>query len=181
MIWLFEVNEVFWNEKPKVNKVFVFDGDDVHFDITQYDISLYFALSDYFILSSSTDGDIYQLRFKSVSENPSRLILPQNTEMYNTIRQFYIDELKKKNEKYEKRNNVRVKVEDRTMVEKDGEWIALPNSLKNKRKKLKELFGEDYNGTPKPFFVHSVHINEIKRVFQELKNIDDEENNEQHR
>lgn len=38
MIWLFKIDEVFWNNKPKVNEFYTFDVDDIHFDITEYDI-----------------------------------------------------------------------------------------------------------------------------------------------
>jgi len=33
MIWLFKVNDVYWDNKPKVNEFYTFDVDDIHFDI----------------------------------------------------------------------------------------------------------------------------------------------------
>ena len=96
MIWLFKVNEVFWNNKPKVNEYFTFDVDDIHFDITEYDVSLYFGLADYFLLSDSNEEDVYQLRLESINRNPIRVIIPKNTEMYRIIKEFYTDNKKQK-------------------------------------------------------------------------------------
>ena len=38
MIWLFKIDEVFWNNKPKVNEFYTFDVDYINFDITEYDM-----------------------------------------------------------------------------------------------------------------------------------------------
>jgi hypothetical protein len=91
MIWLFKIDEVFWNNKPKVNEFYTFDVDDIHFGITEYDISLYFGLADYFLLSDSNEDDVYQLRLESINGNPTRVIIPKNTEMYSIIKEFYTD------------------------------------------------------------------------------------------
>lgn len=89
MVWLFKIDEVFWNNTPKVNEFYTFDVDDIHFDITGYDISLYYGLADYFLLSDSNEDDIYQLRLESINRNPIRVIIPKNTEMYSIIKEFY--------------------------------------------------------------------------------------------
>jgi len=99
MIWIFKVNEVFWNNKPKVNEYFTFDVDDIHFDITEYDVSLYFGLADYFLLSDSNEEDVYQLRLESINRNPTRVNITEQTEMCNLIKEFYRDN--KKIESYE--------------------------------------------------------------------------------
>ena len=83
MIWIFKVNEVFWNNKPKVNEYFTFDVDDIHFDITEYDVSLYFGLADYFLL-----------RLESINRNPTRVNITEQTEMCNLIKEFYRDNKK---------------------------------------------------------------------------------------
>lgn len=96
MIWLFKIDEVFWNDKPKVNEFYTFDVDDIHFDITEYDISLYFGLADYFLLSDENEDDIYKLRLESINRNPTRVIIPKNSEMYSIIKEFYTDNKKQK-------------------------------------------------------------------------------------
>ena len=96
MIWLFKVNEVFWNNKPKVDEFYTFYVDDINFDITEYDMSLYFGLADYFLLSDSNEDDVYQLRLESINRNPIRVIIPKNTEIYRIIKEFYIDNKKQK-------------------------------------------------------------------------------------
>ncbi len=96
MIWLFKIDEVFWCNKPKVNEFYTFDVDDIHFDITEYDISLYFGLADYFLLSDSNEDDVYQLRLESINRNPTRVIIPKNTEMCSIIKEFYTDNKKQK-------------------------------------------------------------------------------------
>ena len=72
MIWLLKVNEVFWEQEPEVNEYYRFDTDDVNFDICQYDISLYFASSSYYLFNDS-NGCIYWLRFVGHNLNPSRI------------------------------------------------------------------------------------------------------------
>ena len=59
MIWLFKVNDVYWDNKPKVNEFYTFDVDDIHFDITQYDVSLYFPTASYYLLNESNEDELY--------------------------------------------------------------------------------------------------------------------------
>jgi hypothetical protein len=89
MIWLFKVNDVYWDNKPKVNEYFTFDVDDIHFDINKYDISLYFPSADYFLLSDSNEDDVYQLRLESINRNPIRVLIPNSSEIYGIIKEFY--------------------------------------------------------------------------------------------
>ena len=91
MIWMFKMNEVFWGDKPEVNEHYLFDTDDVNLDFTRYDISLYFATADYFILSDSNDRDIYRLYYVGTNLNPSRLTLSNDSEYYNIIREYYLN------------------------------------------------------------------------------------------
>ena len=88
MIWLFKSNEVFWDNKPKVNEHYLFDVSDINFDITKYDISLYFATANYFILSDSND-EIYWLKYNGVNVNPIRYKLNISSEYHNMIKNFY--------------------------------------------------------------------------------------------
>jgi hypothetical protein len=94
MIWLFKVNEVFWNDTPKINDYYTFETDDIDFDITKYDISLYFAISNYYILNDSNDEEIYSLRLIYGSGNPMRVLLSKDDEIYNIIRKFHSDKSK---------------------------------------------------------------------------------------
>jgi len=89
MIWLFKVDEVFWNNKPKVNEFYTFNTDDIHFDITQYNMSLYFPMADYYILNDSNEADVYQLRLEAVNKNPTRILIPNNCEIYGIVKDFY--------------------------------------------------------------------------------------------
>lgn len=93
MIWLFRSNEVFWGNKPKVNEYFLFDVNDINFDITKYDISLYFPIADYFILSDSNDDEIYLLKYVS-NGNPIRSKLDISSEYHTMIKSFYNTELR---------------------------------------------------------------------------------------
>lgn len=88
MIWLFKSNEVFWDNKPKVNEHYLFDVTDINFDITKYDISLYFPTANYFILSDSND-EIYWLKYNGVNVNPIRYKLNISSEYHNIIKNFY--------------------------------------------------------------------------------------------
>jgi len=90
MIWLFKIDEVFHGNKPVVNEHYLFDTTDISFDINKYDISLYFALAEYFILSESDDEKIYLLRYDGSNINPTRLMVPSDTIYYTVIREFYI-------------------------------------------------------------------------------------------
>jgi hypothetical protein len=89
MIWLFKVDEVFWNNTPKVNEYYTFDGDDIDFDINQYDVSLYFETSNYYLLSNSNEEEIYFLSFNGVNMNPRRVLLQKDDKIYNVIRKSY--------------------------------------------------------------------------------------------
>ena len=89
MIWLFKVDEVFWNNTPKVNEYYTFDGDDIDFDINQYNVSLYFETSNYYLLSNSNEEEIYFLSFNGVNMNPRRVLLQKDDKIYNVIRKSY--------------------------------------------------------------------------------------------
>lgn len=89
MIWLFRVDEVFWSDKPKVKEYYTFDSNDIEFDITQYEVSLYFETSSYYLLSDSNNKEIYKLRFVGVNRNPIRELVLNNSEIYDIIQKFY--------------------------------------------------------------------------------------------
>jgi len=91
MIWLFKVDEVFWNSTPKVNEHYTFDIDDIEFDITQYDVSLYFETSNYYLLSNSNEEEIYFLSFNGINMNPRRVLLQKDDKIYNIIKKLYND------------------------------------------------------------------------------------------
>jgi hypothetical protein len=93
MIWLFKVNEVFWNNKPKVDKYYVIDTEDINFDINQYNISLYFATASYFLLNEFNNDEIYYLRYNG-NTNPIRVLLDKSDEYYKVIQNFYLDNKK---------------------------------------------------------------------------------------
>ena len=95
MIWLFKVDEVFWNNTPKINNYYTFDTNDVEFDITQYDISLYFPTADYYSHSDSNMEEIYQLRYIG-NKNPMRTLVSKDNEIYNMVREFHINKSKQK-------------------------------------------------------------------------------------
>lgn len=95
MIWLFEVDEVFWDNKPKVNEYYTFDTNDIEFDIAKYDVSLYFGTAGYYLLSESNDKEIYQLRFVGVDINPVRLPVSDKSEIYDIVRNFYTNKKEK--------------------------------------------------------------------------------------
>jgi len=95
MIWLFKIDEVFWNNKPKVNEHYMFPNvDDVEFDITLYDISLYMSTSNYFLLSDTNPSEIYSLQYSGLNSNPSRLLIGKNTDYYNVVSHYYIEKSK---------------------------------------------------------------------------------------
>lgn len=95
MIWLFKIDEVFWGNKPKVTEHYVFpDVDNIEFDITQYDISLYMATANYFLLNDTNPDEIYSLQYSGTNSNPSRLLVGKNTDYYNVVSNYYIDKWK---------------------------------------------------------------------------------------
>lgn len=89
MIWLFKVDEVFWGNKPKVNEFYKFEVDDIHFDITQYDVSLYFGTASYYLLNESNDNEIYLLRFVGSYQNPIRELISEGSEICGIVNDFY--------------------------------------------------------------------------------------------
>ncbi len=90
MIWLFKMDEVFFGDKPVVDEHYLFDTTDISFDITRYDISLYFATAEYFILSESNDKEIYLLQYNGTNNNPPRISLSSESKHYSIIREFYV-------------------------------------------------------------------------------------------
>ena len=96
MIWLFKIDEVFWNNKPKVDEHYMFPNvDDVEFDITLYDISLYMATANYFLLNDTNPDEIYSLQYSGTNTNPSRLLVGKNTDYYNLVSNYYIEKSNK--------------------------------------------------------------------------------------
>jgi hypothetical protein len=91
MIWLFKVNEVFWGDKPKVDEFYTFDTNNTNFDILQYDISLYFGASNYYILNEDNDTNIFSLRLENINKNPTRIPISNSDEIYQIIRNFYLN------------------------------------------------------------------------------------------
>jgi hypothetical protein len=103
MIWLFKIDEVFWNDKPKIDEYFWFNVDDINFDINLYEISLYFPTADYYLINDSNEEEVFKLRLDSINSNPVRILTPKNTEIYDTLKEFYsskknIHNIKKYNE-----------------------------------------------------------------------------------
>lgn len=92
MIWLFRVDEVFWGNKPKVKEHYLFNEDDILFDI-----SLYFGNCNYYLMSDLCDSEIYSLEFIGVNKNPQRLLLDSNLKIYDIVRKFYIQQKRDKN------------------------------------------------------------------------------------
>lgn len=89
MIWLFK------SEELKVDEYFIFDEDDINFDITKYDISLYFNHSKYFLLDESNDG-VYFLQFKGEGVNPNRFNLLEGSPYHKMVKSFYDTERRDK-------------------------------------------------------------------------------------
>lgn len=92
MIWLFKMDEVFWGGTPEVNEHYLFDTDDINFNISNYDISLYFPTAEYFILSELNDTEIYKLSYNGGDVKPYRLSTKSEFEIeyYTIIREFYM-------------------------------------------------------------------------------------------
>ena len=90
MIWMFRIDEVSWDQPLKVNDYYLFDEDDINFDITKYDISLYFATSEYFLLSESNDNDVYALMYDGLGRDPHKVLINNNSpSRYGIVRDFY--------------------------------------------------------------------------------------------
>lgn len=98
MIWLFKCSSIINGSLSefKVEEYFLFDEDDINFDIINYNISLYLGTSKYFLLDDSNDDDVYFLQFKGVESNPSRFKLSIGLDYYNLIKGFYNIELRDK-------------------------------------------------------------------------------------
>ncbi len=92
MIWLFKVNEAFWGNKPEVNEHYLFEEEDINFDITKYDITLYFATANYFLLKSP--DEIFSLERVNSYQNPNRIKLNQNTDHFKCVKDYYDTEIK---------------------------------------------------------------------------------------
>lgn len=90
MIWLFKMDEVFFGAKPTVDEHYLFDTDDIMFNINNYDISLYFPTAEYFILSELNDIEIYKISYNGTIEKPYRSVLSKRSEHYTIIREFYM-------------------------------------------------------------------------------------------
>ena len=91
MIWMFRIDDVLWDQPLKVDDYYLFDEDDINFDITKYDISLYLATSEYFLLSESNDTDVYALMNVGSHINPKRfLVNNKSPHTYKVVKDFYI-------------------------------------------------------------------------------------------
>jgi hypothetical protein len=88
MIWLFKINEVFWDNKPKINEHYLIDSNDIDSNITQHGISLYFATANYFILNDCKDKEIYYLQYVGNS-NPIKVLVESSDNYYNIIQNYY--------------------------------------------------------------------------------------------
>ena len=97
MILVFRIDEVFWNHEPKVNGHYRFDVNNIEFDITQYELSLYFPTADYYLLSDFNYEEIYQLHYVGNHMNPIRTLISKDNQIYNVIRDFYINEIQQRN------------------------------------------------------------------------------------
>jgi hypothetical protein len=84
------MDEVFFGAKPTVDEHYLFDTDDIMFDINNYHISLHFPTAEYFILSELNDEEIYKLSYDGSNENPYRSALSTRSTHYTIIREFYI-------------------------------------------------------------------------------------------
>lgn len=89
MIWLFKINEVFWANEPQVNEHYLFEVDDVNFDMNEYDISLYFGTANYYLIDSK-DNEIYYLQY-SGSRNPIRIKADESSVYYKCIKDYYMN------------------------------------------------------------------------------------------
>ncbi len=95
MIWLFKCNEVFWKNKPKVNEYYLFDEDDINFDMSKYDISFYYPTADYYLMNDKNPDEIYCLGFtlyqRGIKNNPSlvKLSITGNAHTIAMINSFY--------------------------------------------------------------------------------------------
>ena len=89
MVRLFKVDQVFNGDKSKVNQYFTFNVFNINFDITQYQISLYFGTANYYLLNDCDDKKIYILEFVGVGINPRRVLINEDSEIYDLIKIFY--------------------------------------------------------------------------------------------
>ena len=89
MVRLFKVDQVFYGVKSKVNDYFTFNTSNIDFDITQYQICLYFGTANYYLLNDSNDKEIYRLEFVGVNLNPRRVLIHEDSEIYDLVRNFY--------------------------------------------------------------------------------------------
>lgn len=89
MIWVFRCNEVFWKNKPKVNEYYLFDEDDINFDMSKYDISFYYPTADYYLMNDKNPDELYCLVFNGIKNNPSLVKLSQSVDTIAMINSFY--------------------------------------------------------------------------------------------
>ena len=98
MIWLFKCNDVLLRDKLEVNEHYLFDEDDIDFDMSKYDIPL-FSTASYYLLNESNEDELYGLQFEHIHKNPIRVLIPNSSEIYGIIKEFY-----KKNKNNSKQN-----------------------------------------------------------------------------
>ena len=106
MIWLFKCNDVLLRDKLEVNEHYLFDEDDIDFDMSKYDIPL-FSTASYYLLNDINPDEIYLLLNpvmnkigwynKKLKLSPSHLISEQRTlykKRIDMIKSFYDRELR---------------------------------------------------------------------------------------
>ena len=92
MIWLFKLNEVFWGNKPEVNEHYLFEEEDINFDITKYDITLYFPTANYILLKSP--DEIFFLERVNSYQNPERTKVNENSPYSKCVKDYYDTKIK---------------------------------------------------------------------------------------
>lgn len=88
MIWLFRVKHLHWGETEKVNEYYLFDVDDINFDLTEYDVSLYFPSSNYYLMNDVDSEKVYVLLFDGLKRNQ----LSNKDKAYGIVKDFYSKE-----------------------------------------------------------------------------------------
>lgn len=99
MVWLFrirpgEVKHLYWGETEKVNEYYLFDVDDINFDLTEYDVSLYFTSYKYYLMNDADSEKIYVLFFDGILNKRQ---LSNKDKAYGIVKDFYTKEKRVKN------------------------------------------------------------------------------------
>lgn len=89
MVWLFRIKHVYWGKAEKINEYYLFDVNDVNFDLTEYNISLYFGSYNYYLMNDADSEKIYVLFFDGIL---SKKQLSNKDESYGIVKDFYTKE-----------------------------------------------------------------------------------------